>query len=240
MSLYQDSELSIRSALLEAHEQTMASFASAGVWFTGAERAAIVAEARAARVEAGLQKDAKTTEKTTALPEGVRRVARLVGVSTNTLDHGFYEQALADGLSDNEYAETVGVVSRASSMDVFARGIGVVPRTIPTPDAGAPSRKRPQTARDEGAWTHTVPGGRRGKQEAIDTYGTNTVEGAPFIYRALSLVPPEAQGLVALGRAQYADIDNFMDMNFSFEPTITRVQVELLAARVSAINECFY
>jgi hypothetical protein len=93
---------------------------------------------------------------------------------------------------------------------------------------------------DEGAWTASIPCGRRGKQEAIDTYGSDTVEGAPFIYRALSLVPEEAQGLIELGCAQYIKIDDFMDLDFTFEPQISRAQVELLAARVSAINECFY
>ncbi len=239
MSLYDVSELAIRSTLTDVHEQTLASFAAPGRWWTGAERAALVAEARDARAEAGLQ--ARTPGHAGAsLPDAARRVARRVAVSTNDLDRAFCDDALAEGLRDGEYCETVGVVSRAVNMDVFARGIGLKPRALPPARPGEPSRRRPQTAIDEGAWIATVPGGRRGRQDAVDIYGTNAVEGAPFIYRALSLVPEEAIGLIALGGAQYVRIGDFMDLGFTYEPAISRVQVELLAARVSAINECFY
>ncbi len=54
------------------------------------------------------------------------------------------------------------------------------------------------------------------------------------------LVPEEAAGLIKLGGAQYVRIDNFMDLSFTYEPTLSRPQYELLAARVSALNECFY
>ena len=239
MGIYDDTDLPIRDELAAAHQQTLDSFTAPGRWWTGAERAAIVAESREARADAGLQ-CACPGGTEAPLPETVREVVRTVAVSTNALDRSFCDDALAAGLTDGEYCETVGLVSRAVNMDVFARGIGIPPRPLGAARPGEPSRRRPQTATDEGAWIATIPGGRRGKQDAIDTYGTNAVEGAPFIYRALSLVPEEAQGLIALGGAQYVKIGNFMDLDFSYEPEITRVQVELLAARVSAINECFY
>lgn len=240
MSLYEDSDLPIRPALESAHQQTLDSFSRPGRWFDARERSAIVAAARAARVEAGLAEATDIEPGGAELPQAARRVARQVAVSTNKLDRTFCDEAQRDGLSDGQYCETVGVVSRLANIDVFARGIGVPVRPLAAPHPGEPGRARPETARDEGAWIETVPGGRRGKQEAIDIYGTDTVEGAPFIYRALSLVPEEAHGLVNLGRAQYVEIADFMDMNFTFDPEISRAQVELLAARVSAINECFY
>jgi hypothetical protein len=244
MSLYSDSEHPIRAAIVGAHEQTLASFAAPGTWWTGAQRCAIVAEARDARGAAGMQEPVDAAGTATAgqveLPEVVCRVTRQVAVSTGDLDRGFFEQALADGLSDAEYTETIGVVARAAGMDVFARGIGVPPRALSPPVAGEPPRTRPATARDEGAWTATIPGGRRGAQEAVDTYGSDALPAAPFIYRALSLVPAEARDLIRLGSAQYVVLEEFMNLDFTFEPEITRAQVELLAARVSAINQCFY
>lgn len=240
MSLYHDSDLPIRPALEAAHEDTLDSIARPGRWWRADERIAIAAEARAARIEAGLQEPGDDPPIDPGLPQAVRRVAREVAVSTNELDRDFCTQALADGLSDTEYCETVGIVSRLANVDIFARGIGVPSRPLAAPQAGEPTRERPLTARDEGAWIETVPGGRRGKHEAVGIYGTDTVEGAPFIYRALSLVPEEARGLVTLGRRQYVEIADFMDLDFTFEPQISRAQVELLAARVSAINACFY
>lgn len=240
MSLYRDTDLPIRPALEAAHQDTLDSISRPRHWWRAGERIAIAAEARAARIEAGLQEPADDTGVAEDLPPAARRVAREVAVSTNNIDRDFCDQALADGLSDTQYCEIVGIVSRLANVDVFARAIGVPPRPLAAAQAGEPNRKRPLTARDEGAWVETVPGGRRGRHEAVEIYGTDKIEGAPFIYRALSLVPAEARGLVTLGRAQYLDIADFMDLDFTFEPQISRAQVELLAARVSAINECFY
>jgi hypothetical protein len=240
MSLYHDAKLSIRAGLVAAHERTLASFSAPGRWWNGDERSAIVAEVRAARCDAGLQDSPVPNTSSAKLSAPAKHVARQVGVTTNKLGPEFYAQALKDGLTDAEYCEIVGIASRAANVDVFARGIGVPSRTLAAPENGEPSRVRPQTARDEGAWVESIPSGHRGKQEAIDTYGSSAVEGAPFIYRALSLVPEEAQGLIELGSSQYVVISEFMDLNFTFEPEISRTQVELLAARVSAINECFY
>ena len=243
MNLYADSDLPIRAALVQAHTDTLHSFAAPGHWYSGAERRALVTAARQARVEAGLQEvDASSAgaSVSSALPASVQKIARQVAVSTNDLERSFFEQALAAGISDAQYVEIVGVVSRVVNVDVFARGIGVPLRPLPAATDGAPSQHRPRTARDEGAWVPTIPGGARGEDEAKQVYGSADPQAAPFIYRALSLVPGEAVGLMQLGAAQYLEISNFMDLEFTFEPTLTRPQYELLAARVSALNECFY
>ena len=132
------------------------------------------------------------------------------------------------------------MVSRAVNVDVFARGIGQPSPTLLPPVAGRPGRQRPRTARNEGAWAASVPGGARGEDEAIALYGSKDPQAAPYIYRALSLVPREAAGLMQLGAAQYLQIQDFMDPGFSYEPTLSRAQLELVAARVSALNACFY
>ena len=242
MNLYEDSKLPIREGLVRAHSETLVSFATPGHWFSGPERSAIVAEAREARRKAGLQEQGpnELASYDCKLSDGVKRVARQVAVSTNHLEPQFLEQARADGLSDAEYVEVIGVVSRAVNVDIFARGIGVPIRTLPTAMEGEPSNIRPRTARDEGAWVPTVPAGLRGAEEAKLLYGSSDPQAAPFIYRALSLVPMEAAGLMKLGSAQYLGISSFMDLGFTYEPTLSRPQYELVAARVSALNECFY
>ena len=60
----------------------------------------------------------------------------------------------------------------------------------------------------------------------------------PNIARALSCVPDHVRSLQRLTRSHYlplADIGNPMKGR-----AIDRMQIELVAARVSAINECFY
>jgi hypothetical protein len=60
----------------------------------------------------------------------------------------------------------------------------------------------------------------------------------PNIMRALSLVPDAARMLRRLSAAHYIREDQIPD------PTIRRIldrsQMELVAARVSALNQCFY
>ena len=76
-----------------------------------------------------------------------------------------------------------------------------------------------------------------GGEAAADLYG-----GAmqPFIYRALSLVPHEARRVMTGGNIQYLTLDKFFDYSYSAHAGLSRAHVETVAARVSAINQCFY
>lgn len=240
MDIYADSKHPVRAAIAAAHEETLKSFTAPGTWFSGAERAQIVTTARQARIEAGLQEASDETNEFAELPNAVSSLARQVATDTKALTADFFEDSLDAGLTDCEYVETVGLVARSLSVDIFARGIGVDLRALPSVQQGEPSRMRPATATHEKAWADTVPGGSAGGDEAVYIYGTDQPEAAPFIYRSLSLVPDEAKGLVALGAAQYLEIQDFMNLDFSYDPQITRAEVEVVAGRVSAINQCFY
>ena len=60
------------------------------------------------------------------------------------------------------------------------------------------------------------------------------------VIRALSLVPEEVRMLKRLSRAHYLDIRDVADPTRNGGRAIDRGQIELLAGRVSALNECFY
>ncbi len=240
-TLYSDATLRVPEVIDTCHREQLDSFARPGTWFDGAERRAIVAEARRARVHAGLQAlQSAGAEAEGDLSEPVRRIARTVAVRTNDLDRSFVDEARSEGLTDEQYVETVGIVARCLSLDVFARGIRCRTRPVPAPASGEPTRVRPEAATGEGAWVPTVPGGKQGGEDAIVVYGSGHPAAAPFIFRGLSLVPPEAQGLIAMGAAQYVPIDDFMDFGYRYESGVHRSEVETVAARVSALNECFY
>ena len=57
--------------------------------------------------------------------------------------------------------------------------------------------------------------------------------------RALSLVPDEVRTLKDLSAAHYLPADRVADPRARCE-NLSRAQMELLAARVSALRECFY
>ena len=61
----------------------------------------------------------------------------------------------------------------------------------------------------------------------------------PNIMRALSLVPDEVRALRRLSHAHYVPNGKLQDAAYDGRE-LDRVQMELVAARVSALNECFY
>jgi hypothetical protein len=119
--------------------------------------------------------------------------------------------------------ELVGVVSMVVGIDTFTRALGMPAPDLPEPEAGEPRRERPAEVRVEGHWVPSVP--------------PDAVAGAN-IRRALTLVPAEVAGFEQMASAMYLHLDDIME--FGRDRTITRPQMELLAARVSALNQCFY
>ena len=239
MSMYADSQFVIRDEIEKSHQRAHDSFTSPGTYWNGGQRAAIADCARDARVAAGLQRPIREEFDKSVLPQAAVRVAEQVAVDTKNVGRDFFEEAQDAGLSEGQYVETVGVVSRLVNNDVFARGVGLPVRPLGQVKSGDATGKTPKTATIEGAWVRTIPAGNKGAEEAKYVYG-DAAEGAPFIFRSLSLSPDEARSLVDLINNQYSTMSGMMNLDFTYDPGITRAQVELLAARVSAINECFY
>ena len=171
------------------------------------------------------------------LPESTRQVVGTIATSVLNLDNEFFDQAIGDGLSDVEYVEIVGVVSRLVDLDVFARGIGVAPQPLPPAGAGEPTRSRPDTAVIEYAWVPTIPNGPDGGEIGAALYQGHPM---PYIVRSMSLVPDELRAHVELEVAHYTRLDKLFDYEYQHHEGLTRPQSEVVAGRVSAINDCFY
>ena len=60
------------------------------------------------------------------------------------------------------------------------------------------------------------------------------------VIRAMSLVPDEVRTLNDLGAAHYMENRMVRDVSQSPARALDRAQIELIAARVSALNECFF
>ena len=131
--------------------------------------------------------------------------------------------------------EAVGVAIQAISFDTFAKGLGLPVRPLPKPQPGAPTGYRPASARMEAAWVPLIVPGEESGAEA-DIY--SGMMGA-YIQQALTLVPDEQRSWFSLVGAQYLNQAQMRD--FAHEPrAITHAQIEFLAGRVSALNECLY
>ncbi len=239
MSLYSDSDYPVRDDLVVAHDAQFERFARAGTWGTAAQRLAVIVEARRAGIDAGLLEapDDGGAEASVELPEAVRDVIRTLAASPKDFDLSTYEAARAAGLSDPEFAELVAIVSFVVNLDVCARGIGVPLRPFRDPQPGNPSRALPDEAVPDLAFVPTIPNVPDCGPLGTELYGGHF---KPWIMRALSLVPDEYRAHVELEQAQYNPLPKVPEVAYCHHDGLTRPQVEIVAGRVSALNDCFY
>ena len=122
------------------------------------------------------------------------------------------------------------------SIDEFNRALGVVPEPLPEPLAGDPDGYVPDGLVSD---TGFVP--MLSKEFASedtpesDLFPVGTGISAPNVLRALSMVPAAVRDWM-----KYLSIAGMANMVGQDDRAIDRMQMELVAARVSAINECFY
>lgn len=240
MNLYADSAYPLAEDIEALHRDELSSFARAGTWGTARERTAIAAEARRARSSAGIQASVgdEALSDCARLPAAARELARRVALGGMTIDRAFCAEVLSQGVSEGAYVEIVGVVARLTHLDVFARGIGVPARALDEPDdSAAPSFERPARARDEGFFVASLPSAPEGGAVAESIFSKAP---APNILRSLSLVPDEARRLNRIVNREYFSLETIFDMTYSSLESLDRPQIELVAARVSALNQCFY
>ncbi|MBT6312762.1 MAG: hypothetical protein HOJ21_06110 [Alphaproteobacteria bacterium] len=242
--LYPEAKTPIRDDILQHHARALQHIAAPGAWFSGTERVAIAAETRLAlecpfcqtRKDA-LSPNAVSGDHTHGgvLSETLVEVIHRITTDPARLSRSWYEGILAAGLADAAYVEAVSVVIHTISLDTFARGIGLAPRPLPKATDGAPSGYRPASARHTGAYVPVIPPGDEFGDEA-DIY--DGMIGAN-VQQALTLVPDEQRSWFKLVSAQYLASAQMRD--FDQEPrAITHAQMEFLAGRISALNQCLY
>jgi len=239
MSFYQDSHFAVDENLSLVHEKQFAQLAEPGVWGTGAQRLSIAQETRQSCFEEGLleKPDHDQSSQHSKLPDVARNLIKKLATSPKDFLEDSYTAAINGGLSDEEYVEIVGIVSRVTNMDIFARGIGVDLRRLPAPKEGEPSRNRPPEAKKQHAWVPTIPRHPEGGDIAEELFGPGP---KGYIIRALSLVPEETRMHRELENIQYLPVKNIMIPDYQHHEGLTRAQSETVAGRVSAFNECFF
>ena len=211
----------VRPEIAEAQRGAWRWLAAPGSWWTGAEHlemARLVRAARAVRNEPPwLRKSA--LEDAGPLPAAAREVVQRVAIDAHQLDQKWSEAMIAK-LGDAAYVEAAAVAAITTAVDAFAETIGAKLEMLPEPLPGEPDRKRAEGVGDDGAWVAM----------------TTPFQG-PNVARALSLVPGAQMTFFGLVGSMYA-MSDFQTL--VWDRPLTRPQVELVAARVSAVNECFY
>jgi hypothetical protein len=243
---YRNTGIAVRGDIIASQTRAWESLGAPGTWWTGAERVAIAREVRAAlRCPGCAERKAALSPYAliaphvadTDLPPAVVDAVHRVVTDPGRLSRRWVGEVIAAGVSDAQLVELVSVVCTVMVIDGFARAIGADPAPLPAPVAGDPSRRRPAEAIDEGYFVPTIPFAV-GQRPEVGLY-----EPAPFmpnVGRGLSLVPDAVRTARDLMVAHYM---KYEQVATDWEPSdrpITRSQIELVAARTSAKNDCFY
>lgn len=237
-------QLPIRASLAGQVEEAWVRLSRPGTWWSGDERIAIAAEARQADTcdlcrqrKAALSPYAVRGEhdsRSGLMPEAVEATHRLKTDSSRIIERWVRE--LADGpLGEERYVEIVSVVAIVTALDTFDHALGRALRPLPAPTEGEPTRHRPAGARRNLAWVATLAP----EDVAAGDPDPFPVHGDKNIHRALSLVPQEVFNFFDLDVELYLKDHEIRDFAHEHR-AISHPQIELIAARASAINRCFY
>jgi hypothetical protein len=231
----------IRNDLADAHRRQWQRIANTGTWLTGAQRVAVAEETRWAR-DCALCRERKRAlspfavdgehDHAGVLPAPMVDEIHRVTTDAARLSQKWFESLLEQGLSADAYVEALGVAVCTISIDGFHHAMGLPVEPLPEPNDGEPTRERPDDLVEGEAW---VP--MRAPKGLSAELGLPAGQ-APYVIRALSLVPAEVHAWDDLSAAQYLNKQQMM--RFEKVRAIDRSQIELVAGRVSALNECFY
>ena len=217
----------------------------AGTWWDGSQRVAIAAETRHAlscalcrRRKEALSPAAIEGEHDSlgALPETVIEVVHRVRTDPGRLSERWFRGVLAAGLTEEQYVETVSIVAHVVAIDTMGRGLDFDLLPLPPPQPGTPLQYRPPGARPGCGWMPWLEPADLSESEN-DLYPTGRP--AANIMKAMSLVPDEVRSFFDLVSHQYLPPLAMRDFSREYR-AISHAQIELLAARVSALNQCLY
>ena len=138
-------------------------------------------------------------------------------------------------MGPGKYSELLSIVVNLLPVDIFCRLSGRPVVSLPVHKSGKPTKQIPEG----------IVSGEAHVPWVKDWIGPN-------VARALSYVPNDNQIRMKLvssmylgsdiskDSSQFTDLTKFISMRWDEEEPLNRAQVELIAARTSAIHECFY
>ena len=139
------------------------------------------------------------------------------------------------GLTAEAYVEIISIIAVVMVIDTFRRALGLPVFDLPAPVAGPPTFYRAPGAGDHDAWLplvlpeDVVPGDGRLYDGPLP---------APVV-KALSLVPGAKRHYWEMVETHYLPSAQMPDFATEIR-AIDRMQIELVAARVSALHQCVY
>lgn len=242
--------INIRRDLTEAQAEAWRRIGHSGTWWTGVERVGIAAETRRAATCAlcAARRDALSPAAVAgvhdiagSLPAPAVEAIHRIRTDSGRIGAGWYDHLEAGGLSDAYYVELLSIVAIVVAIDTFRAASGLPIQPLPVPVAGEPARRRPVGAKPGLAWMPTLAPEDRAPEDP-DLYRDDPgprERGGGNIHRALSLVPGAMIHWWDMFETMYLPAPAMRDFSREYR-AISHAQIEFLAARVAALNQCVY
>lgn len=223
--------VTVRDDLAEAHRLAWVHVAGPGSWWSGAERVELAGTALLAIADAeplppwvGVTSTGRLGPDLIAAGTAhdlVYRLTRHAGSMTADV-----YRAAADELGELRYVELCAIVSTVAAVAHFCRNIGVVVPPLPVPIGGRPTGRRPE--RLASARYNWVPVAEPADEVAA-------------VVQAYTAVPDEQRNTWRMADAQYMPQPEMADPEWRRRPEgLSRAQMELVAARLTLLRDCFY
>ncbi len=223
----------VRPRIIESHDKAIAAFSEPGTWLEARTKTAILKERRVASqcTLCQARKSALTPysvegnhDYVTDLPAEIIEVVHRVTTDSGRLTKRWFDELMQSGMRAEVYIEIVGLVATSLIIDSFSEMLGQELAKPTEPQQGLPSKVKNSKVIEQGAWVPLLDVPQEPTEVELPT--------APNIFRAMGLVPAAIEHFFSVMRAHYSLTE--------FDISLSRPQVELIAARVSALNQCFY
>lgn len=220
----------VRQDLVRAHNQAIAALSKPGTWWTGAQRRELAITAQLAISESepvapwvGVSTVANKLPASLTAPKIAHDVMYRISRHAATLTREWYEKVTAE-INPLAFVELCGIACTIAPVMAFRRSLGLPALEVGLAESGQPSNKEPDNiVAAQLNWVPVV--GPADKDAAV--------------VQAFTAVPETNRVIWAMADAQYIPDKEMVDPNWT-RGTLSRVQMELIATRVSQQRECFY
>lgn len=223
--------MKIRQDLAEVHALAWTHIAGPGSWFSGAQRVELaktvliaISDTEPLPPWSSFSESGRLTNQPLA-PAAAHDVAYRAGRHAGTMTETVYSSAVSK-IGELPYVEVCGIVSTVAAVAHFCRNIGVDVPAFPSPKPGEPTANQPENV--ETTWRNWVP-------------VRSPADNSAAVVQAYTSVPGEDQNAWRMASAQYMPEDEMLQADWRRRPKgLSRPQMELVAARVAQLRECFY
>jgi hypothetical protein len=220
----------VRQDLVRAHNQAIAALSKPGTWWTGAQRRELAITAQLAISESepvapwiGVSTVANKLPVSLTAPKIAHDAIYRISRHAATLTREWYEKVTAE-INPLAFVELCGIACTIAPVMAFRRALGLPALEISSAESGQPSNQEPDNiVAAQLNWVPVV--GPADKDAAV--------------VQAFTAVPETNRLIWAMADAQYIPDKEMVDPKWT-RGTLSRVQMELVATRVSQQRECFY